>query len=449
MRTVSAFSMQHKVSEQYGEKTRGLSQARISHAKINAIGFGIAMGAMYLMNSLLFWYGAQLIEDGEITYLQLMQAIFVLLIGGFGIGNAMSDMGDQRLGVEAAARVFKMIDEGAASPIDGLSTTGARPDGKATGRIVIKDVNFRYPTRPDVRVCKGMNLTIEPGEMVAFVGPSGSGKSTIINLLLRYYDPQSGSLSIDGQDIKDLNVRWLRSQIGYVGQEPVLFQGSVQDNIAKGREGSLDQPVMSLQEAMLISDAKQESVCAHVTSSICGGSGGTHAALPVSDSSAVSTGDIELGNHHDGAHKHVDEDIVETCKASNAHDFIQTFPKAYDTDIGEGSIMVSGGQKQRIAIARALIKKPTILLLDEATSALDATSERVVQESIDALQRMKAQTTIVIAHRLTTIRNAGKIVVIDKGSVVETGKHDELLAKGGLYATLWNKQSGGDQRSTN
>ena len=449
MRTVSAFSMQHKVSEQYAGLTRKQSIARAGRAFLGGIGFGIAMATQYLTYALLFWYGAQLVDDGEISFLQLMQAMFALMMGAFGMGTAMADLGDQRVGIETAARVFKLIDDGASSPIDGLATTGERPEGKAGGRIVLKNVNFRYPTRPDVRVCKGLNLTIEPGEMVAFVGPSGSGKSTVISLLLRYYDPLSGSITVDGHEIKDLNVRWLRSQIGYVGQEPVLFQGSVQDNIAKGREGSLDQPVMSLQEAMLISDAKQESVCAHVTSSICGGSGGTHAALPVSDSSAVSTGDIELGNHHDGPRKHVDEDIVETCKASNAHDFIQTFPKAYDTDIGEGSIMVSGGQKQRIAIARALIKKPTILLLDEATSALDATSERVVQESIDALQRMKAQTTIVIAHRLTTIRNAGKIVVIDKGSVVETGKHDELLAKGGLYATLWNKQSGGDQRSTN
>ena len=234
-------------------------------------------------------------------------------------------------------------------------------------------------------------------------------------------------------------MRWLRSQIGYVGQEPVLFAGSVQDNIAKGREGSLDQPVKSLQEAMLLSDAAQKSPFDACTS-LCAGAS-THVSVPVSDSAVK---DVEMGNvHHQ---QHVSEDIVETCKASNAHDFIQSFPQGYDTDIGEGSIMVSGGQKQRIAIARALIKKPTILLLDEATSALDATSERVVQESIDALQKMKAQTTIVIAHRLTTIRHADKIVVIDKGSVVESGKHEDLVALNGLYATLWNKQGGADTK---
>jgi ABC-type multidrug transport system fused ATPase/permease subunit len=300
-------------------------------------------------------------------------------------------------------------------------------------------VNFRYPTRPDVRVCKGLNLTIEPGEMVAFVGPSGSGKSTVINLLLRFYDPLSGTVCVDGHDIKDVNVRWLRAQIGYVGQEPVLFTGTVQENIAKGRIGSLDEPVIPLEDAMKLSDEGEVPLCA-CCSSLCGISPvHPHAAVAGSEDAVAADKDVEMANL-----ANVDDDIVEACRASNAHDFIQSFPKGYDTDIGEGSIMVSGGQKQRIAIARALIKKPTILLLDEATSALDATSERVVQESIDALQRMKAQTTIVIAHRLSTIRNADKIVVIDKGSVVEFGTHDDLLTSDGLYATLWNKQSGAD-----
>jgi ABC-type protease/lipase transport system fused ATPase/permease subunit len=145
----------------------------------------------------------------------------------------------------------------------------------------------------------------------------------------------------------------------------------------------------------------------------------------------------------------VDADITDACKASHAHEFISQFPHGYNTDVGEGSIMVSGGQKQRIAIARALIKKPAVLLLDEATSALDANSERIVQESIDALQQLKAQTTIVIAHRLSTIRNADKIVVVDKGAVVEVGTHDQLIARAdGLYAQLWAKQSGGDGNSS-
>ena len=222
----------------------------------------------------------------------------------------------------------------------------------------------------------------------------------------------------------------------------MLFTGSVAENVAKGRIGSLDQPVLPLADAMKVSDAETASQCSGLMS-MCGcasASTGTRHRVASADHQAVAgvEGDIEMAVQPTT----VDDDIKEACIASNAHDFITSFPQGYDTDIGEGSIMVSGGQKQRIAIARALIKKPTILLLDEATSALDATSERVVQESIDALQRMKAQTSIVIAHRLSTIRNADKIVVIDKGSVVEVGKHDDLVAQGGLYATLWAKQSG-------
>ena len=446
MRTVSAFSMQHKVSEHYAQITKSLAMQRAQRAIVGGFGFGGAQGALFLTYALLFWYGATLIKKGEISFLQLMSSILTLMLGALGLGTALGDLGDQKVGIETAARIFKLIDDGAASPIDGLSVTGLRPSDKAVGRIELKDVNFRYPTRPDVRVCKGLTLTIEPGEMVAFVGPSGSGKSTVISLLLRFYDPASGFVCVDGHDIKEVNVRWLRAQIGYVGQEPVLFTGTVQENIAKGRIGSLDEPVMPLEEAMKISDDGEASLCP-CCASLCGTVSPqthphSHAAVPGSDAVAAEK-DIELAQVGTGGAE-VDDDIVQACRASNAHDFIQSFPKGYDTDIGEGSIMVSGGQKQRIAIARALIKKPTILLLDEATSALDATSERVVQESIDALQRMKAQTTIVIAHRLSTIRNADKIVVIDKGTAVEFGTHDELLAKNGLYATLWNKQSGAD-----
>jgi ATP-binding cassette subfamily B (MDR/TAP) protein 1 len=294
-----------------------------------------------------------------------------------------------------------MIDDGKNSPIDGLSTTGIKPPQNATGRIELRNVNFHYPTRPGVQVCKGYNLTIEPGEVVALVGPSGSGKSTIMSLLLRFYDTDSGDVLLDGQSVRDLNVRWLRNQIGYVGQEPVLFTGSIRDNILKGK-AEID---------VHLSDGEE----------VLSGAGDVEGGLPAN------------GN---------DLEVIDAAKTSNAHEFISSFPSGYDTDVGEGSIMVSGGQKQRIAIARALVKKPAVLLLDEATSALDTASERIVQESIDKLQESKAQTTIVIAHRLSTIRNADKIAVIDKGEVVEMGTHDELLALEGLYHQLWSKQGG-------
>eukprot|EP01034_Spumella_vulgaris_P039260 gene39260-48499_t len=430
MRTVSAFSMQHKVSEDYMRITNEISTLRVGKAVVGGFGFGGAQGAQYVTYALLFWYGSTLIKSGDITFLQLMCSIWTLMMGAMGLGMALSDLGDQKIGVTTADRLFKAIDEGTASPIDGLAVKGVVPTVRASGRIELKNVSFRYPSRPDVQVCKGMNLTIEPGEMIAFVGPSGSGKSTIINLLLRFYDPVSGSVSVDGHDLKDLSVRWLRSQIGYVGQEPVLFTGSVADNIAKGRVDTQDDPVISLQEAM---QERDKSLVALLPNFGCGTAGAvkpTHSHVPAND---LEAGVIEHS---------ADQDIIDACIASNAHDFIKSFPQGYDTDIGEGSIMVSGGQKQRIAIARALIKKPTILLLDEATSALDAASEKLVQASIDELQKGHAQTTIVIAHRLSTIRNADKIAVIDGGRVVEIGTFDQLLAKHGMFEELWNKQMG-------
>jgi ATP-binding cassette subfamily B (MDR/TAP) protein 1 len=297
-------------------------------------------------------------------------------------------------------------------------------------------------------VCQDYNLTIEPGECVALVGPSGSGKSTIMNLLLRFYDPIQGQVLLDGVDIKDLNVRWLRAQIGYVGQEPVLFQGSVADNIAKGRGGAEENAVLSVEDSMRQADAEHKAS----KTGCCG--------APAKPAPAVKThnpvADLEVGisgselRRGEMGRLDVDEDVMQAAIQSNAHDFITEFTQGYDTDVGEGSIMVSGGQKQRIAIARALVKRPAVLLLDEATSALDAASERVVQQSIDMLQASKAQTTIVIAHRLTTIMNADRIAVIDKGRVVELGRHEELLALDGLYAQLWYKQKGTSrQTSTN
>jgi len=247
------------------------------------------------------------------------------------------------------------------------------------------------------------------------VGPSGSGKSTIINLLLRFYDPEEGEILLDGINIKELNIRWLRTQISMVGQEPVLFSGSVAANIAKGRAQLINTEVTPLDNLLFQSDATV------ISTSV--------------DRLSIAASAPDTGS--------TDEDIVEAAKVAFAHDFILKFPHGYETDVGEGSIMVSGGQKQRIAIARALVKKPVVLLLDEATSALDSNSEHMVQQAIDELQRTKSQTTIVIAHRLSTIKNADKILVIDKGSIVQTGSHEELLRdRNGLYFTLWNKQQG-------
>jgi ABC-type multidrug transport system fused ATPase/permease subunit len=237
------------------------------------------------------------------------------------------------------------------------------------GAIAFEHVAFHYSTRADVQVLKDVDFHIAPGERVALVGPSGAGKSTIASLVLRFYDPVSGRITVDGRDAREYDLSALRDRMSIVPQEVLLFGGTIKENIAYGKPGA--------------SDAEVEA-----------------AAIK-----------------------------------ANAHEFIARFPSGYGTIVGERGIQLSGGQRQRIAIARAVLKDPAILILDEATSALDTASERLVQDALDKL--MKGRTSIVIAHRLSTVRNADRILVLDKGMVVASGRHDELIADtDGLYYSL-------------
>lgn len=266
----------------------------------------------------------------------------------------------------SATNIFAVIDR--ESKIDSQSTDGKIINFGVKGNIEFRNVSFTYPSRKDVPILRGLNLSVKSGETVALVGGSGNGKSTCIHLLQRYYDPDNGAVLIDGTDIRQLNISLLRSNIALVGQEPVLFSTTIGENIRYGKPDATE------------------------------------------------------------------DEIVSEAKYSGAHDFIARLPEGYKTAVGEKGCQLSGGQKQRIAIARALIQNPKILLLDEATSALDYQSEKFVQNRLDDLS--KGRTTIVVSHRLSAVRNADRILYIEKGQVLEDGSHSELLALKGRYYSM-------------
>ena len=236
------------------------------------------------------------------------------------------------------------------------------------GEIEFNSVNFRYPSRPDTPALSELDFKIKPGETVAFVGPSGAGKSTLFQLLLRFYDPMSGCVKIDGIDLKELAREKFRKNIAVVPQDPIIFAMSAIENIRFGRPDASD------------------------------------------------------------------EDVIAAAKAASAHEFITNLPESYQTFVGERGVMLSGGQKQRIAIARAILRDAPILLLDEATSALDSENELAVKRAVESLS--KSRTTLVVAHRLATVKKADRIIVMNQGKLVATGTHEELLSAGGLYARL-------------
>jgi ATP-binding cassette subfamily B protein len=267
--------------------------------------------------------------------------------------------------------LFDIIDAPASEPDD-----RNKPALKVTdGKVEFAKVNFAY--RPEEPVLRGLSFVAEPGKMTALVGPSGGGKSTILNLILRLYEVNSGTIAIDGQDIAGVSRESLRRHIGYVGQDVFLFRATIRENIAFGRPGATE------------------------------------------------------------------EEIVAAAKAAYAHDFIMSFPEGYNTQVGEHGMSVSGGQRQRIAIARALIKDAHLVLLDEATAALDSESERLVQEAIAHLTQ--GRTTIVIAHRIHTVAHADRIFVIENGGIAESGRHEDLLRKGGRYASFYRLQLQGEE----
>ncbi|XP_065051580.1 ATP-dependent translocase ABCB1-like isoform X2 [Rhopilema esculentum] len=365
IRTVVAFGGEKKEYERYSSSLYDSQKAGIKKGMSTGIAFGLFHVVIFSCYALAFWYGSQLIADNELNGGDVLVVFFCVMVGGAQIGQAGPNMEAIAKARGAAYYVYYVINK--KSEIDPFSEEGQRPD-RMLGNVQFSKIHFNYPSRPEVKILKGFSLDIKSGMTVALVGESGCGKSTVVKLVQRFYDAVNGGVMIDGIGIEQLNVSWLRRHIGVVSQEPVLFEGSIAENIRMGKDDASDQ------------------------------------------------------------------EIEQAAQNANAHTFISELPKGYDTFVGEGGAQLSGGQKQRIAIARALIRDPKILLLDEATSALDTESESIVQAALD--KASQGRTTIIIAHRLSTVRNADLIVAVQDGAVAEQGTHDELIEKKGVYYQL-------------
>jgi ABC transporter fused permease/ATP-binding protein len=343
-----------------------IKTARLRASMVSFIIFGI-FGSIVVV----FWYGAHLMQTGQLTFGELTRFVLYTTFVGGSVASFAEVFSHVQKMLGATERVRELLDEHPEIDTQGTPQAGDPP--RFRGEVEFETVSFRYPSRPQSPVLRDLTLTAKAGEKIALVGPSGAGKSTVVSLLLRFYEPDSGRILIDGQPIADRTLRDLRANMAIVPQEVLLFGGSIEENIRYGKPGATR------------------------------------------------------------------EEVIAASRLAACHAFIEKFPEGYETIVGERGVKLSGGQRQRIAIARALLKDPSILILDEATSSLDSESEHLIQQALAEL--LKNRTALIIAHRLATVRKADRIYVIDEGRVIESGTHEELIVRpDGVYRRLAEMQ---------
>jgi ATP-binding cassette subfamily B protein len=365
VQTVQAFTLEELQSRRYKEAVQLSFVAAVRRTKVRALMTAFGTMLVFAAITYVLWLGARAVFSHSMSQGQLYQFLFYAVIVGSSATSLTEMWGEIQRGAGAMERLAELL---SAQPIIMAPPQPVKLPGRSHGRIAFEQVTFCYPSRPESYALQDYTLEVNSGETIAIVGPSGAGKSTSLQLLLRFYDPETGRICVDGHDIRTLEPRDLRQQIGFVSQETMLFGASARENIGYGRP--------------------------HAPNS----------------------------------------EIEAAARAAAADEFLRELPNGYDTFLGERGTRLSGGQRQRIAIARAILKDPPILLLDEATSALDAESERLVQAALARL--MRGRTTLVIAHRLATVLNADRTVVLDGGRIVAVGKHTELIRTNPLYARL-------------